>query len=83
MKTLKDRILKVVKNAGFTYSELCVELNISESELDTAIEDKNIYLLEKISKVLRIPLYSFYHDTNAKNKPGQRYYDQDIWKDDD
>ena len=80
--TLKDRIIRVLTKKGLSYSDLSKELKISEKELDEAIDSKNVVLFEKISKYLRIPLYSFYNDPNRKDPPpGKRYYDEDIWED--
>lgn len=81
--TLKDRIIRVLDKRGLKYSDLCNELEVSEEELDKSINLKNDgKLFENISKILKIPLYSFYHDPNKKDPPpGKRYYDEDIWED--
>lgn len=81
--TLKDRILKLLDKKGFSYSELCEEINISEKDLDKFIEIEHIKALEDISKILGIPLYSFYNNPSGikKTPPPDRHYDQDIWED--
>lgn len=95
--TMKDRILRVLNEKGLEYSDLLNELNyesidsglvnevLTEPELDKLIETLNTPLLERVSKILGIPLYSFYYDPNKivimdlnKNK----FYNKDIWKDD-
>jgi len=95
--TMKDRILRVLDEKGLEYSDLINELNLNdddvmsesdildESKLDKLIEALNTPLLERVSKILGIPLYSFYYDPNKivimdlnKNK----FYNKDIWKDD-
>ena len=95
--TMKDRILRVLNEKGLEYSDLLNELNyesiesglvneiLTEPELDRFIETLNTPLLERVSKILGIPLYSFYYDPNKivimdlnKNK----FYNKDIWKDD-
>lgn len=82
--TIKDRIIRVLKKKGLSYSDLCNALSLDEKSLDRCIEEKNIKVMEDISKSLGIPLYSFYHDpNNPPQSPGKRWYDQDIWKDDD
>jgi len=79
--TLKDRIIRVLDKRGLKYSDLCDELEISEQELDESISLKDVKLFENISKSLKIPLYSFYHDPNKKDPPPGKRYDEDIWED--
>ena len=61
---LKDKILQVLKMKDISYVELGSYLNISETELDYALENNTIEIrtLELISKELRIPLYSFFRE---------------------
>lgn len=88
--TIKDRILRVLNEKGLKYSDLINELNndddlMNESELDKLIETLNTPLLERVSKILGIPLYSFYYDPNKKvitNPNENKFYNKDIWKDD-
>lgn len=81
--TIKGRIIRVLKKKGLTYSDLCSAISLDEKMLDVYIEEKNIKVMEDISKILGIPLYSFYHDPkNPPQSPGKRWYDQDIWEDD-
>lgn len=88
--TIKDRILRVLNEKGLKYSDLINELNndddlMNESELDKLIETLNTSLLERVSKILGIPLYSFYYDPNKKvitNPNENKFYNKDIWKDD-
>ena len=59
--------------------------NESISQLDKLIETLNTSLLERVSKILGIPLYSFYYDPNKKvitNPNENKFYNKDIWKDD-
>ena len=95
--TMKDRILRVLDEKGLKYSDLINELNnneddamnefdiLDESQLDKLIESLNTPLLERVSKILGIPLYSFYYDPNKKviiNKNEMKFYNKNIWKDD-
>jgi hypothetical protein len=95
--TIKDRILRVLDEKGMKYSDLINELNstedyelseddiLDESKLDKMIELLNTPLLERVSKILGIPLYSFYYDPNKNviiNKNEKKFYNKDIWKDD-
>lgn len=89
--TMKDRILRVLDEKGLKYSDLINELNnneddaMNEFELDKLIESLNTPLLERVSKILGIPLYSFYYDPNKKvitNPNENKFYNKDIWKDD-
>ena len=93
--TIKDRILRVLDEKGMKYSDLINELNsedyelseddiLDESKLDKFIELLNTPLLERVSKILGIPLYSFHFDPNKEViiKNEKKYYDKNIWKDD-
>lgn len=80
--TLKDRILKVITKSNKSYLDLCKELKLSEKELDELIELEDIRIFEKISKLIRVPLYTFYRKKNSKDPETKRYYDQDLWEDD-
>jgi hypothetical protein len=94
--TIKDRILRVLDEKGLKYSDLINELNtnddlmndfdiLDEFQLDKLIESLSIPLLERVSKILGIPLYSFYYDPNNKviiNPNENKFYNKDIWKDD-
>ncbi|MHB8259932.1 MAG: ArsR family transcriptional regulator [Bacteroidia bacterium] len=84
---LKHKIVNLLSEKKYTYQELAEHLNISEAELDHALETKTLEVrtLELISKELRIPLYSFFRDPEEMEKylaPGkERYYDVNIWSD--
>ena len=94
--TIKDRILRVLDEKGLKYSDLIDDLNINdddvmnefdildESELDKLIESLDTTLLERVSKILGIPLYSFYYDPNKViiKSNESKFYNKDIWKDD-
>lgn len=82
--TLKDRIVRVLKKKKMEYSDLCEQLELSNDEVDSLIEEKNVHIFEKISKLLGIPLYSFYNDPKDQppSAPTKRHYTEDIWKDD-
>lgn len=89
--TIKDRIIRVLKKKGLDYKDLIEEINsnennhhFSETEADKLIENMDSGFLEKISKILRIPLYSFHRGNNQKKDDNTKpYYDEDIWKDDE
>ena len=94
--TMKDRILRVLDEKGLKYSDLINELNnneddamnefdiLDEFQLDKLIESLNTPLLERVSKILGIPLYSFYYDPNKViiKSNESKFYNKDIWKDD-
>lgn len=79
---LKDKILQVLKMKDISYVELGSYLNISETELDYALENNTIEIrtLELISKELRIPLYSFFRENfEGFNFEKEPYYNINIW----
>ena len=82
MMNLKEKILQVLKVKKFTYADLASYLNISESELDYALENNTLEIrtLELISKELRIPLYSFFRENfEGFDYDKEPYYNVNIW----
>ncbi|MCX6296073.1 MAG: hypothetical protein NTX97_08400 [Bacteroidetes bacterium] len=82
MMNLKEKILQVLEMKKFTYADLASYLNISESELDYALENNTleIRILELISKELRIPLYSFFRENfEGFDFEKEPYYNVNIW----
>jgi hypothetical protein len=86
--TIKDRIIRILEEQSMTYQQLIDELNsndfnqkLTEKDLDTAIEKLNNTILEKVSKCLRIPLYSFHKNPDeTESLIEKKFYDQNIWK---
>ena len=82
MMNLKEKILQVLKMKKFTYADLASYLNISESDLDFALENNTLEIrtLELISKELRIPLYSFFRENfEGFDFEKEPYYNVNIW----
>lgn len=82
MMNLKEKILQVLEMKKFTYADLASYLNISESELDYALENNTLEIrtLELISKELRIPLYSFFRENfEGFDFEKEPYYNVNIW----
>lgn len=84
---LKDKIIDLLKEKNVSYVQLAEHLNLSEKELDHALETRTLEVrtLELISKELRIPLYSFFRDPDAlqkyMNSNLEPYYNVNIWSD--
>ena len=82
---LKDKIVKLLAQQEHTYAELAGHLRLTEKELDHALETKTLEVrtLELISKELRIPLYSFFRDTEMMKSYAttlkEPYYNVNIW----
>lgn len=79
---LKAKILQVLELKKFTYADMASYLNISESDLDYALENNTLEIrtLELISKELRIPLYSFFRENfDGFNFEKEPYYNVNIW----
>lgn len=82
MMNLKEKILQVLELKKFTYVDLASYLNISETELDYALENNTLEIrtLELISKELRIPLYSFFRENfEGYDFEKEPYYNVNIW----
>lgn len=79
---LKERILQILELKKYTYAELAAYLDVSESHLDSSLENNTLEIrtLELISKGLRIPLYSFFRDNvEGFNFEKEPYYNVNIW----
>src|SRR6218665_666992 len=79
---LKAKILQVLELKKFTYADLASYLNISETDLDFALENNTLEIrtLELISKELRIPLYSFFRENfDGFDFEKEPYYNVNIW----
>lgn len=79
---LKEKILQVLEMKKYTYADLASYLSMSETELDSAIENNTIEIrtLELISKELRIPLYSFFRENSEGfDFEKEPYYNVNIW----
>jgi hypothetical protein len=79
---LKSKILSVLEMKKFTYTDLASYLNVSEKDLDYALENNTLEIrtLELISKELRIPLYSFFRENfEGFDFEKEPYYNVNIW----
>ncbi|MFN5183229.1 MAG: hypothetical protein ACK5D5_09440 [Bacteroidota bacterium] len=64
---LKEKIISILKEKNYSYKDLADYLGVTEFFLDDALSKKSLDVrtLELISKELRIPLYSFFSDSNS------------------
>src|SRR5438132_9295440 len=84
LMNLKGKIVELLDKQQYSYKDLAEHLNLSEDQLDHALETKTLEVrtLELISKELRIPLYSFFRDPAqmaAYLEEKEKYYDVNIW----
>lgn len=83
---IKSQLIDILNKENYTFSQLAEYLQVSEDKLTELLQDKTMELrsLEAISKVLRVPLYSFFRlegarfDFNAKP-----FYINKLWTGDD
>ena len=86
MKTSSDclgsRILALLKKNKVSISDFAVIINTNPLDLETFLKHDRlpVYLAEKISKELRIPLYSMYTSQPVNDFAGKRYYTTNIWE---
>ncbi len=83
---LKEKILEILEKEKYSFKELAEYVNMSEADLNTAIETKKLELrtLELISKGLKIPLYSFFRGKQPYGNPNEEpYYVNKLWEEDD
>ena len=86
MPDLKSKITEILNKENYTFAELATYLNKSELELSEELYNNTLELksLEEISKVLRVPLYSFFRGENVKFDYTQKpYYVNRLWTGDD
>jgi len=84
MLTLKEKIEEILIKENYSFKQLAEYLNLSEIELETGLINKTLELrhLEDISKNLKVPLYSFFRDTNVKfNYDEKPYFTNKLWND--
>ena len=83
---VKARITEILEQDQHTFAELAEYLDMSENELSEELNQKTLELrkLETISKVLRVPLYSFFRMDGATMHDGEKpYYIHRLWTDED
>jgi transcriptional regulator with XRE-family HTH domain len=81
---LRDKIEEILVKENYTFSQLADYLNLSEEQLEDGLANKTLELryLEDISKNLKVPLYSFFRDTNQKtNYTEMPYFVNKLWND--
>ena len=83
---LKEKILSLLEENNYSYTQLAEFIGISEDKLDYALETETLEVrtLELISKALRIPLYSFFRDPDKMaqqiNKEEDKFYNVSLWE---
>jgi transcriptional regulator with XRE-family HTH domain len=83
---IKSKIQEILSKEEYTFTQLADYLQMSEDQLSAAISNKTLELrnLEAISKALRVPLYSFFRNSDFKidlsHKP---YYVNRLWTGED
>ena len=83
---IKSQLIDILKKEDYTFDQLAEYLQISEDQLTSALNDKTLVLrdLEIISKLLRVPLYSFFRmDSSHFNFNEKPFYINRLWTGDD
>ena len=83
---IKSQLVEILKKENYTFSQLADYLNMSEDVLTNELNNKTLELrnLELISKALRVPLYSFFRNSNNEiNYNEKPYYINKLWTGDD
>lgn len=84
MNLLREKIEEILVKENYTFSQLADYLNLSEEQLENGLANKTLELryLEDISKNLKVPLYSFFRDTNQKSNYTEKpYFVNKLWND--
>jgi hypothetical protein len=83
---IKARLVEILQGENHSFAELAKYLHMTEEGLTQELQNKTLEFryLEAISKVLRIPLYSFFSDGTAKIDYSQKpYFINRLWTGDD
>ena len=80
---LKERIIELLQEQNYSYSDLAKYVNLTEADLDRALDNNSIEIrtLELISKSLRIPLYSFFREQYPFSGAAHSVYTNRLWED--
>ncbi len=84
MDKLIIKIKQILEAEKYTFEQLATYLNLTEQALETGLLNKTLELryLEEISKTLKVPLYSFFRDTNAiENLNEKPFFVNKLWND--
>lgn len=84
MNSLRKKIEEILIKENYTFKQLADYLNLSEQQLEDGLTNKTLELryLEDISKNLKVPLYSFFRDTNSTiNYAEKPYFTNKLWND--
>lgn len=79
---IKDRLVEILHKENYTFKQLADFLSMDEEYLANELNNQTLDLksLEIISKVLRVPLYSFFRNDNAGfNYNEKPYYINKLW----
>lgn len=84
MDNLKEKIEEILAKENYTFKQLADYLNLTENELSEGLINKTLELryLEEISKSLRVPLYSFFRNTDQlQNWSEKPFFVNKLWND--
>ena len=82
MDSLKEKIQYILSKENYTFKQLADYLNLSEEQLETGLTQKTLELryLEEISKNLKVPLYSFFRESDSQiNYSEKPHYIHKLW----
>jgi transcriptional regulator with XRE-family HTH domain len=73
---IKVKLDKILKKENYSFSALAAYLQITEDELEFGLINKTLEIrhFEAISKILRVPLYSFFSEYETRNLFGTKPY---------
>lgn len=82
---IKERIKYLLEKQKHTFRELADYVRLSEEELSTQLNNRTLELrkLETISKLLRVPLYSFFRTEELYHLDEKPYYINRLWTGED
>ncbi len=83
---IKSRLVHILEKEHYTFTQLAAYLHMTEDGLTTEINNKTLELrnLEAISKVLKVPLYSFFRAENFKFHHNEKpHYINKLWTGED
>lgn len=82
---IKSKIEELLVKENYTFAQLADHLHMTEAGLSQELNNKTLEIryLEAISKILRIPLYSFFRVPGGFDYKQKPYYVNQLWTGED
>ncbi len=87
MMSMKDKVVEILQRENYTFAQLADYLHMTPDGLTHELNNKTLEIrnLEAISKILKVPLYSFFRipGQQAFDHQQKPYYVNQLWTGED